>query len=77
MVCAQLVAFDRISHCREEGRRRMRVKEKMLASGKTALNGDIRHLVSVRDLPNGDRIYMNGGDYVKKFPKGSEESYFG
>ena len=77
MVCAQLLAFDRISQCREEGRRRLRLKEKLLASGKPILNGDIRHIASARDLTNGDRIYMNGGDHVKKWSKVSEESYFG
>lgn len=77
MVCAQLVAFGRINQCREEGRRRkMRLKEKMSANAKPALNGDSRHIAGVRDLPNGDRIYMNGGDYLKKLSRVSEESYF-
>lgn len=77
MVCAQLVAFDRISQCRQECRRRLRLKEKTLASGKPVSNGDIRHIANARDLPNGDIIYMNGGDHVKKLSKVSEESYFG
>lgn len=76
MVCAQLVAFGRISQCREEGRRRMKLKEKVLASAKPALNGDLRHIASARDLPNGDGIQMNGGEYVKKLSRVSEESYF-
>ena len=74
MVCAQLVAFDRISQCREEGRRRMRLKEKLLASAKPALNGDLRHIASAGDLPNGDRVYMNGGVFVKKLSRVSDDS---
>lgn len=77
MVCAQLVAFGRISQCREESRRRMRLKEKMLASAKPSLNGDLRHIANTKDLPNGDRIYMNGGDHAMKLSRVSEESYFG
>ena len=77
MVCAQLFAYDRISQCREEGRRRLRLKEKTLASGKPVSNGDIRHTASARDLSHGDRIYINGGDHVKTLSKVPEESYFG
>lgn len=77
MVCAQLVAFGRISQCREEGRRRMKLKEMVLAGPRPALNGDSRHITGARELPNGDGIHMNGVEYSKKSSGASEESYFG
>ena len=77
MVCAQLVAFGRISQCREEGRRRMKLKEMVLAGSRPALNGDSRHITGARELPNGDGIHMNGVEYFKKSSGASEESYFG
>ena len=77
MVCAQLVAFGRISQCREESRRRIRLKEIRLPSQRPALNGDIRHVTGTKDLLNGDGIHMNGGEHSKKLSGVSDESYFG
>lgn len=76
MVCAQLVAFGRISQCREEGRQRMRLKEIALASTRPAMNGDTRHVIGERELANGDGIHMNGGEDWRKLSGVSEESYF-
>lgn len=76
MVCAQLVAIGRISHCREEDRRRMRLKEILAASQRPMLNGESRHIVGTRDPPNGDGKYVNGGEYYNKLSGVSEESYF-
>lgn len=55
----------------------MKLKEMVLAGPRPALNGDSRHSAGARELPNGDGIHMNGGEYFKKPPGGSEESYFG
>lgn len=64
MVCAQLMAFGRVSQCREEGRERRRVKEELaLNNGKPLqnLNGDVKHVKGRVDLPNGLVSHVNGG----------------
>ncbi len=76
MVCAQMVAFGRISQCREEGRRRMRLKEIASASKRQAQNGHSRQSTGERSLVNGDEKHINGAEYLKKLSGVSEESYF-
>lgn len=62
MVCAQLMAFGRVSQCREEGRERTRIKEELaLANGKTGLNGYAKPVREAKDLPNGPSSHVNGG----------------
>lgn len=90
MVCAQLMAFGRVSQCREEGRERRRIKEELaLKNNKLLQNGDAKHVKPGRDLPNGHGSHMTGGKDppdryanhmngagIRKMSAIREESYF-
>lgn len=90
MVCAQLMAFGRVSQCREEGRERKRLKEELaLTNGKTVLNGETKNVKSGKDLPNGPTNHVTGGKDppngfrkhwngagLRKIPVVRKESYF-
>ena len=90
MVCAQLMAFGRVSQCREEGRERRRIKEELALNNSRLLqNGDAKHVKSALELPNGlvhhvivrkdppDRFanHVNGVG-IQKLSAIREESYF-
>lgn len=90
MVCAQLMAFGRVSRCREQGRERRRIKEELaLANSRPLLNGDTKHVKGRTDVPNGLANHVSGGkdppDRFANHMNGSglrklsairEESYF-
>ena len=67
MVCAQLMAFGRVSQCREEGRERKRLKEELAIAKGPVLNGEAKHVKAGRDLPKGPMDHVIGG---KDPPKG-------
>ena len=77
MVLAQLMAFGRVSQCREEGRERKRLKEaRKLAIGTPQLiNGEAKHAMGGRDPPNGYGRHVNGAG-LRKLSAIREESYF-
>lgn len=76
MVCAQLVAFGRVSQRREEGREKKRVKESAATNTWPAMNGDARDGKFGKGLPNGYGKHMNGGQALRKLSTVREETYF-
>lgn len=79
MVLAQLMAFGRVSQCREEKRERKRLKEeRILANGTSQLlmNGEAKHALGGKDPPNGYGRHVNGGAGLRKLSAVREESYF-
>lgn len=90
MVCAQLMAFGRVSQCREEGRERRRIKEELaLKPSRPLLNGDSKYVNGRTDLSNGFANHVSGGKDppnrlannmngagVRKLSAIREESYF-
>lgn len=77
MVLAQLMAFGRVSQCREEGREKKRLKEeRILANGTSKLmNGEAKHALGGKDPPNGYGKHANGAG-LRKLSAIREESYF-
>lgn len=78
MVLAQLMAFGRVSQCREEGRERKRLKEeRILANGTSQLmNGEAKHALGGKDPPNGYGRHVVNGAGLRKLSAIHEESYF-
>ena len=90
MVCAQLMAFGRVSQCREEGRERRRIKEELaLNSSRLLQNGEAKHVKAGLELPNGRANHVLGGKDpldrfanhvngvgIRKLSAIREESYF-
>lgn len=92
MVCAQLMAFGRVSQCREEGRERRRIKEELALNNSRPplLNGDAKHVKGGgMELPNGLANHVSGrkdppdrfanhvnGSGLRKMSAIREESYF-
>ncbi len=77
MVLAQLMAFGRVSQCREEGRERRRIKEELMLAngGPPLLNGDAKHAKGGKDPPNRFGKHVNGSG-LRKLSAIREESYF-
>lgn len=77
MVLAQLMAFGRVSQCREEVRERKRLKEeRILANGTSQLmNGEAKHAMGGKDPPNGYGRHVHGAG-LRKLSAIREESYF-
>ena len=77
MVLAQLMAFGRVSQCREEGREKKRLKEEhILANGTLQLmNGEAKHTIGGKHPPNGYGRHVNGA-VLRKLSAIREESYF-
>ena len=90
MVCAQLMAFGRVSQCREERRERRRIKEELALKKRRILqNGEAKHVKSASELPNGLGNHVIGGKDppdrfanhvngvgIRKLSAIREESYF-
>lgn len=78
MVLAQLMAFGRVSQCREEGRERKRLKEeRILANGTSQLmNGETKHALGGKDPSNGYGRHGFNGAGLRKLSAIREESYF-
>lgn len=75
MVCAQLVAFGRVSQFREEHRERKRIKER--AAAKTRMmDDDAAYGRNGKYPPNGYERHMNGGQDSRKLSIVHEETYF-
>ena len=77
MVCAQLVAFGRVSQFREEHRERKRTKERAAAKTGPTVNGDAGYKKYGKDPPNGYEKQINGGHDSRKLSIVHEETYFG